>query len=43
MVWVSPIPVRTERAAVAAGLRVTYRQRVALPGFDTEIQRYDKP
>jgi hypothetical protein len=41
-VWVSPIPVRTERAAKAAGLDVTLRQRVALPGFDTEIQRYEK-
>ncbi len=42
MVWVSPIPVRTERAAKAAGLEVTLRQRVSLPGFDTEIQRYEK-
>ena len=42
MVWVSPVPARTERAAKAAGLAVTYRQRVALPGFDTEIQRYDR-
>lgn len=42
MVWVSPIPVRTERAATAAGLRVTLRQRVSLPGFDTEVQRYEK-
>ncbi len=43
LVWVSPIPVRTVAAAKAAGLAVAYRQRVALPGFDTEIQRYDKP
>ncbi len=42
IVWVSPIPVRTERAAKAAGLEVTLRQRVTLPGFETEIQRYER-
>jgi hypothetical protein len=43
MVWLSPFPDATARAAHDAGLRVERRASVDLGGFSAELQRYDRP
>lgn len=42
LVWVSPVPDRTLAAARAAKLRVTFRQRVDMGGFSSELQRFER-
>jgi hypothetical protein len=43
MVWLSPFPDATARAAHDAGLRVERRASVDLGGFSAELQRFDRP
>ncbi|HYJ09519.1 MAG TPA: hypothetical protein VEX18_10930, partial [Polyangiaceae bacterium] len=43
MVWLSPFPDATARAARDAGLCVERRASVDLGGFSAELQRFDRP
>jgi hypothetical protein len=40
MIWLSPFPDATARAASDAGLRVERLGAVDLGGFDAELQRF---
>ena len=43
LVWITPVPARTERAARAAGLHLATRRTVDLGGFDAALERWDRP
>jgi predicted RNA methylase len=43
LVWITPVPQRTERAAQTAGLRLASRLMVDLGGFDAALERWDRP
>jgi len=42
LVWLSPLPDRTARAARSAGFRVTRIGPVDMGGFEAELQRFDR-
>ncbi|MCE9571795.1 MAG: methyltransferase [Deltaproteobacteria bacterium] len=42
LVWITPVPKRTERAALAAGFRLATRLEVDLGGFDATLERWDR-
>lgn len=42
LVWITPVPKRTERAAQAAGFRLATRLEVDLGGFDATLERWDR-